>query len=143
MKTVAFGIEEHERIELTVLSYERPASGEYYDDNWLSCEIRVRAGVFRGKFSANLLTFELARLYAELLRLHSDLRGKVTFKPMEEQLVATFTCDNLGHIHVSGAAMDEAGIGHQLKFRMSFDQTHLANSLNELGQVVRSFPVRT
>jgi len=143
MKSVAFGAKEHERVELTVLSYERQASGEYYDDNWLACQVRVRVGAFTGKFGASLLTFELAKLLADLKRLHSDLQGKVTFKPLEEQLVVAFSCDSLGHIQMDGSAMDEAGVGHELKFRMSFDQTYLAQSLQQLEEVLRAFPVRS
>ena len=143
MKSVAFGSQEQERVMVTALSYERPASGEFYDDNWLLCEVQVHAGAFHGKFHANFLTSEFADLSIELGRLHRELRGEVSFEPMEEKLVLNFSCDNLGHIHVTGSARDEAGIGHKLSFSMSFDQTYLAKSLEDLGAVLRAFPVRT
>ena len=143
MKSFVLGAEKTEQITVSVMSYERPASGEYYDDNWLSCEVAIRAGAFRGKYAANFLTSELLGLAQELERLYRDLSGEVTFNPMEGQLRLKFTCDNLGHIHVSAKAMDEAGIGHTLTFSVSFDQTYLAASLASLKGVTNAFPVRT
>jgi hypothetical protein len=143
MKSVTFGPQERERLTISVLSYACPATGQFYDDNWLVAEIRVRAGAFRGKFQANFLTSELVDLHAELARLYTQLHGGAAFEPMEGQLNLKFSCDNLGHIHVAGLAMDEAGIGHRLTFSLSFDQTYLAATLQELSEVVRAFPVRT
>jgi hypothetical protein len=143
LKSFVLGAEETEQVTLSVLSYERPASGEYYDDNWLSCEIQVRAGAFRGKYQANFLTFELAGLLRDLERLYHDLKGSAVFEPMESQLDLKFSCDGLGHILTSCTAMDQAGIGHSLHVSFSFDQTYLAKSLAELREVVHAFPART
>ncbi len=143
MKFFVLGSENTEQITVTVINYERPASGEYYDDNWLSCEVQVRAGAFRGKFAANFLTSEFKGLLDDLERLYRDLKGSVTFEAMESQLELQFSCDNLGHIQVSGIAMDQAGIGHALHFSFSSDQTSLANSLEGLRGVMHEFPVRT
>jgi hypothetical protein len=55
MKSIAFGGEEHERLEINVLGYERAASGDYHDDNWLSVEVSVRCGAFRGQFPSYVL----------------------------------------------------------------------------------------
>ena len=38
----SFGQSQEERIEVDVLDYERAPVGEYWDDNWLNVEIRVR-----------------------------------------------------------------------------------------------------
>ncbi|RZI56278.1 MAG: hypothetical protein EOP14_05880 [Pseudomonas sp.] len=137
------GAEETEQITLVVVNYERPRSGEYYDDNWLSCEVKVRAGAFRGKYTANFLTFELAGLLRDLERLYHELKGSAVFEPLESQLELKFSCDSLGHIQASGTAMDQVGIGHALHFSFSFDQTYLAKVLTELRDVVHAFPIRT
>ena len=143
LKSFVLGVENTEQITLTVINYERSASGEHYDDNWLSCEVQVRAGAFHGKYTANFLTFELTKLLEKLDRLYRDLKGSVVFEAMESQLELKFSCDNLGHIHVSGIAMDQVGIGHALHFSFNFDQTYLAKALEQLRQVVQEFPVRT
>src|SRR5690349_3338388 len=106
MESVVIGSRAGDGVELIVLGYERPATGEYYDDNWLSCEVRVHAGAFRGKYSASLLTSELSGLHEGLARLYRDLRGEAKLETMESQLDLHFKCDNLGHIHVAGTAMD-------------------------------------
>ena len=142
MKSFAIGSCEREAVSLTVLSYARPVTGEFYDDNWLLCEVSVRAGAFRGKFQANFLTSELEELRQGLSTLHRELRGGYTFEPMERQLVLRASCDHLGHIHIAGQAMDEAGIGHRLTFSLSVDQTYLSTTLSELLGVVQAFPVR-
>jgi hypothetical protein len=143
LKSFVLGIEKTEQITLSVINYERPASGEHYDDNWLSCEVQVRAGAFRGKYSANFLTFELATLLRDLERLYRELKGAAVFESMEGQLELKFSCDHLGHIHASGTAMDQPGIGHRLFLSFSFDQTYLAKALAELREVVHAFPART
>jgi hypothetical protein len=142
MKSLVIGTNEREMVKLTVLSYERAPIGEFYDDNWLLCEVAVNAGAFRGKFQANFLTSEFAELLQGLGTLHRELRGDYTFEPMEGQLVLHVSCDHLGHIHFTGTAMDQAGIGHRLTFSLSMDQTYLSETLRELSDVVRAFPVR-
>ena len=54
--TFSFGQSERDRIEVDV---ERAPVGEYYDDNWLTTQIKVRVGGFRGHFDAALLAGEL------------------------------------------------------------------------------------
>jgi len=52
MAVVAFGGERFERVEIDVRGYERPPTGEYYDDNWLTVQVTVAAGGFEGSFDA-------------------------------------------------------------------------------------------
>ncbi|GHT95419.1 hypothetical protein AGMMS49545_18370 [Betaproteobacteria bacterium] len=133
---------ESETVTLTVLDYERPSVGSFYNDNWLLCEVLVRAGAFFGKFQANFLTSEIEDLWQGLSTLHRTLRGEYTFAPLEGQLVLRASCDHLGHIHLSGEAVDHVGTGHRLIFAFAFDQTYLVKSLHELSDVVHAFPVR-
>lgn len=142
MKSFAIGTNEREMITVTVVNYERPPIGEFYDDNWLLCEVSVQCGAFRGKFQANFLTSELEKLLQGLGRLHQELHGEYTFESMEGQFVLRVSCGNLGHIHIAGEAMDQAGIGQRLIFRFSLDQTHLSITLRELSDVMQAFPVR-
>jgi len=57
--TFSFGQSERERIEVDVLQYERQRTGEYWDDNWLTVQIRVQAGGFHGNAKAAIITSEL------------------------------------------------------------------------------------
>lgn len=142
MKSFAIGGNSEEAVVVTVLNYERPPTGEYYDDNWLFCEVSVHAGAFRGKFNANFLTSELAHLLQGLAKLHQQLSGEYSFEPMEGQLLLKAKCDSLGHLEIEGEAMDQAGVGHTLSFSLSLDQTYLSETLRQLSDVALAFPVR-
>ena len=114
MKSFAIGTNKRETVAVTVLSYERPPVGEFYDDNWLLCEVSVQVGAFSGKFQANFLTSELEGLLQGLDTIHQELRGDYTFQPMEGQLVLRASCDSLGHIHIAGEAItDSQPTGHR------------------------------
>ncbi|MEL7939056.1 WapI family immunity protein [Pseudomonas delhiensis] len=143
MNSFTIGINDNEQLTLTVLDYERSPVGDFFDDNWLICEVSIRAGAFRGKFRANLLTSELEELHRELRILHDGLQGNYTFEPLEGQLILRISCNNLGHFQINGEAMDQAGIGHRLVFKFSLDQTYLCTALEELSNLIQAFPVRT
>ncbi len=137
-----FGQSEHERIEVEVVRYERPAAGEYYDDNWLTTQIRVQVGGFRGQVDAALLTAELTSFLAALRSLYETLRGSAEFSTMEEQLHLRLMGDGKGHITLTGELLDQPGIGNRLHFTLQLDQSQLGASIHELETVTAQFPVR-
>src|SRR5690349_11587952 len=109
---LSFGQSEYKRIEVDVLRYERALIGEYWDDNWLTVEIRVQAGGVRGKVSAAILTGELEKLLSDLRPLYQTLSGSVDFKTMEAQLSLHLVGDGKGHIELHGEVLDQPGIGN-------------------------------
>jgi hypothetical protein len=138
----SFGQSEQERIEVDVHGYERPASGEYWDDNWLTVEIRVRAGGFRGNAAATIITGELTKFLSELRPLFESLSGSAEFSTMEGQLSLRLAGDGKGHIELRGEVSDQAGVGNRLHFTLQFDQSQLGASIRELERVTSQFPVR-
>ena len=138
----SFGQSEHERIEIDVVSYERPVSGEYHDDNWLTVSITVQAGGFSGRVRAAILTDDLVRFSGQLHRLSGELTGSAEFSTMEDQLSVTLTCDVRGNIMLRGEVLDDAGIGNRLSFHLDLDQSFLHQSIRELDEVIKAFPVR-
>lgn len=142
MKQLTIGSTEQESITITVFGYERSPVGEFYDDNWLRCEVSVRAGAFGGEFPASFLTSELEALRQGLAQLHDTLQGGYDFESMERQLMFRVSCDRLGGIGISGEAMDRPGDGNRLGFGFSMDQTYLAKTLSGLSEVMQAFPVR-
>ncbi len=140
--TFSFGHSEEERIEVEVHGYECAPVGEYYDDNWLTVEIRVRAGGFRGKASATILTGELTEFLSELRPLYQTLSGAAVFTTMEGQLSLQLVGDAKGHIELRGEVADQPGIGNRLHFTLPFDQSQLGTSINELERVTLQFPER-
>jgi hypothetical protein len=138
----SFGHPEQERIEMDVFGHERAPVGEYWDDNWLRVEIRVRAGGFRGKASAAIITSELRKFLLELRPLFETLSGTAEFATMEQQLSLRLIGDGKGHIELRGEIADQVGIGNRLHFTLQFDQSQLGASIRELERVTSQFPVR-
>jgi len=138
----AFGQSEHERVTVDVLSYERPVTGEHYDDNWLVVAISVLAGGFSGRARASILTGELVRFAEQLHPLCESLKGTAEFATLEGQLSLKLVGDGRGHIQLSGEVSDRPSLGNMLSFSFEFDQTLLRRSIHELDCVIRTFPVR-
>ncbi len=138
----SFGHAEIERIEVDVQGYERDLTGEYWDDHWLTVQICVRVGGFRGAVSATIITTDLSELLAQLQPLYETLNGVAEFRTMEEQLALTLTGSQLGQIELRGIVLDRPGVGNRLGFSIQFDQSHLAQSIKELDEVVARFPPR-
>ena len=138
----SLGKTQEERVEVEVQGYERAVSGDYHDDNWLTAEVRIRAGRFRGKVDAAILTVELQGFLVQLRTLHETLRGVAKFETLEEQLQLTLNGDGLGHIDVTGEVADEPGIGNRLLFKLHLDQSQLGASIRELESVTSRFPIR-
>jgi hypothetical protein len=142
MKVLRFGLGNHEHVEIRVIGYAYPCCGEQYDDNWINAEIGLGVGRFRATFPAFLQTTDFSRLQRDLGQFYRTLDGSVTFETIEDQLKLIFNIDKCGHIHIDGAARDEAGTGNTLKFQLDFDQTYMTSSLSELDSLVEMFPFR-
>jgi hypothetical protein len=143
MAAVIFGGSQHERLEILVAGYERPTDNDnYYDANWLTVKVKVAAGGFRGGFDAAFLTAELDDLREKLKKLYDSLKGKTKWETMEGQLELILQGNGLGGIELLGDALDQAGIGNHLSFKLSFDQTQLAQSLSQLDELMSEYPIR-
>ena len=136
----SFGQAEQERIEIDVQGYERPACGDYWEDNWLEIDICVRAGGFSGNVEATIMADELGKLLSQLRPLFEILSGSAEFVTIEEQLNLRFSGDGRGHIELHGLVTDKAGAGNRLQFDLQFDQSQLGASIRELERVVKEFP---
>src|SRR5687767_3628634 len=130
--TFSFGQSQHERIEVDVLRYERSPVGEYHDDNWLTAQMRVCVGGFRGKVDAAIVTDELAAFLNQLRPLYNTLRGTAEFTTLEGQLHLRLSGDGKGQIELVGEIADQPGIGNRLHFTLQFDQSQLGASFMSL-----------
>lgn len=138
----SFGQTTHERIEVEVLHYERPSVGDYNDDNWLTVQMRVSVGGFRGAVEGALVTTEFVPFLGQLRQLYESLSGKAEFETLEGQLHLQLTGDGKGHIELVGEIADQPGIGNRLHFTLHFDQSQLGASIRELERVISAFPAR-
>ena len=140
--TFSFGQSKHERIEVEVLRYERAPVGEYHDDNWLTVQVRVSIGGFRGTVDGAFITEEFVAFLGQLQPLYESLSGTAEFTTLEGQLHLRLTGDGKGHIELVGEVADQPGIGNRLHFTLHFDQSQLGASIHELERVTSEFPIR-
>ena len=84
-----------------------PPPATYHDDNWLTVEIQICVGGFRGEAGAAILTGELVAFMSQLRPLFETLQGSAQFATLEEQLVLRLTGDGKGHIQLHGEMADQ------------------------------------
>ena len=142
MNAFSFGSTHGEHLSVLDIAYERPLSGDFHDDNWLTCVVQIRVGAFEGRYSASILTDEIHELHDHLVRMHRDLQGELSFTTLERQLEFTLACDRLGHLQMSGVATDQPGQGQSLHFSLALDQTDLSRAMSDVQDVVQAFPIR-
>lgn len=140
--TLSFGQSKHERIEVEVLRYARQPVGEYHDDNWLTVQVRVSVGGFRGTVDGAFITEEFVAFLSQLRPLYESLSGTAEFATLEGLLHLRLTGDGMGHIELVGEVADQPGIGNRLHFTLHFDQSQLGASIHELERVTSEFPIR-
>lgn len=143
MHSVLFIGNSGEQLRMDVLGYEREPAGEYFDDNWLSVAVEVKAGGFTGLFSASFLTGEIEAFSTEAAKLYDSLTGQAKFRTLEDQLSLDLIGDGRGNIRLTGHAADQPGIGNTLAFSFIFDQAQLQSSVQNLVRLLGIFPVRT
>jgi hypothetical protein len=142
MVAFSLGGSERERIAVEVENYERAATGDYHDDNWLKVSVTVSVGAFDGTFPATFLTEEFVAFRNELKKMYESLHGNAKFTTLEDQLSLELSGNGRGQILLKGYALDRAGDGNRIEFRLEIDQTHVARTLRELDAIVEKFPVR-
>lgn len=138
---VHIGGETADYVAIQPLYRTHPGLFSYEDGNWLTCQISVVSGSFRGSFDACLRCEEFPPFLRNLEALSQTLEGAATFSTMEGQLALTLTGDGKGHVQVTGEAMDEAGTGNRLEFTFNIDQTYLPLICTSLQDLLAAFPV--
>ena len=113
MQEISFGGAKHERVAIEVRSYERAATGQFDDDNWLTVSIAVAAGAFRGRVDAAFQVAELVAFRNDLAALYKTLKGRAALRTMEEQLSLDFEGTGLGSVEMRGEILDQPGIGNR------------------------------
>jgi hypothetical protein len=142
MAAFSIGGSQQNNVTVEVVSYERPASGEYHDDNWVNVAVSVSAGAFSGSFRATFITDEFVAFRSELRELYKTLKGEATFTTLEGQLRLNLEGNGRGGVTLKGEALDQSGMGNCLTFEFAIDQTYLLSTLEGLDQIIAEFPVR-
>jgi len=118
-----------------------PGLFDYWDGNWIVCEVEIAAGGFRGRFSADMRSEEFHAFMEQVSELSRTIEGAATFTTMEGQLALSLTTDGNGHVRIVGQALDLAGSENRLEFSFDVDQTYLPAIARSLEYLLAAFPV--
>jgi hypothetical protein len=122
--------------------YVRVSNIRDHGDGWFSADVAVAVGSFRGQYTADFNSWAFSDFAAQLDKLYQTVSGSAVFTSYEAQLELTLACDARGHIQVRGEAMDYAGTGNKLTFRLDIDQTHVPAILSSLRSAIEKYPPR-
>lgn len=128
------GVRENEQAVVEVLN----STG----DGWLRSRVSLRMGAFAAEYPCMLDGGAFQRFESELRELQRALKGGARFSSYEGQFELEVTGDGNGHMLVNGQAMDVAGTGNTLSFRLELDQTDIPSILRELAAIVEAHPDR-
>jgi hypothetical protein len=131
-------------LTLHIGDYERAATGEVWDDNWLRGSVEVEiaqapTATFRARCDVAWQTAELHAFHESLRALLDDLTGTAHLTTIEDQVKLTIELKS-----GKGALMGrvEARAIAALEFEAPTDQSFLAHSLEALRAAVAKHPYR-
>ncbi|WP_226900152.1 WapI family immunity protein [Nonomuraea phyllanthi] len=131
-----------DHVLIRVLGRMHPGSTDFWDGNWLTSPIHVRAGGFTAKVDAGLRVDELRDFRAALERVYAEVRGAATLSSLEHWIELTVECHPTGSLSISGTVADHPGMRNTLHFEIDgLDQTDIPALVNALVAVEKQFPV--
>lgn len=138
---LVIGDENSQHVVVRALSRNHPDLFDYWDGNWLACEVEIAAGGFRSAFRADLRSEEFRLFLEEVEALSRTLDGAASFSTTEGQIAFSLAGDGRGHVRVHGEAVDTVGSDNRLQFSFEIDQTYLAEICRSLEIILAAFPV--
>jgi hypothetical protein len=141
MHQIHIGGEAAEFFALTVHGRRLAEPTDYWDGNWLDCDVEVAAGAFRGAFGGTIRNEDLERFRDQLAPLHEALSGTATLEAPEGWLCLDLSGDGRGHLEAKGQLCDDPISGNSLEFRIHLDQTHLPTIIRDVDEICRAYPV--
>jgi len=143
MCNVVIGNQNSEYIMINVLGRLHSDSDNYYDTNWLSCNISTKVGCFIGEVKSDicLRTDEFQRFLVDLESLYDSLKGKAEYSTMEDWIKIEMSGDGQGHIKTKGFVIDKHCDGNRLDFTINLDQTNLPKIIKDLKELLEKYPV--
>ena len=138
---IVIGDSAAQHVLIRPLSRSHPGLFDYWDGNWIDCEVEIAAGGFRGSFRADLRGEEFLGFLSETAELSTALEGAASLTSMEGQSRAVPDRRRAGLVRVAGEAVDVAGTGNRLQFGFDIDQTCLPEIARSLEYLLAAFPV--
>jgi hypothetical protein len=132
-------------LTLSVGDYERAATGEVWDDNWLRGAVALRiekppTATFCAKCDVAWQTTELHAFHESLRTLLDDLTGSARLATIEDQVELTI---ELKEGRGTFAGRGEAHAIASVEFEAPTDQSFLAPALGALRIIATKYPYRS
>ncbi|MFC4307331.1 hypothetical protein [Cohnella boryungensis] len=133
---------EGELISIQVIGYSYPHSDEYWDANWLTCDVNAKIPGFVAQFSASLRTEELTSFYYDLIEMYDRMTGSSSMVGLESNVDIKVRMDKLGKLEWQVKLMYPVGNGATLEFEFSSDQSYMVELIDELKAINMHFPIK-
>jgi hypothetical protein len=129
-------------ILIEVSGYERPATQDAYDANWLKCHVAINLGYFTGEYPAAFMTSDFVRFRDDLKKILSTMDGLASFETCEEALNCTIEMRGSGTARIQGGAQVQQSIAATLSFSFESDQSFVTQTMREVEAIIAQYPVR-
>jgi hypothetical protein len=130
-----------EFLKLSVAGRSHSDCNDYWDGNWLRATVDVRASGFRGSVDGDIRAGELVAFCGQLAQLQKSLQGVAGYDTLADWLSIRATGDGLGHIEIRCVVLYQPGIGNKLEFTLASDQTFMKQTIDQLTEATKAFPV--
>jgi hypothetical protein len=141
MCEVVIGNQVGDTIRITQFRRAHPECEDFWDGNWVNCEIEIQAGRFKGAVPACLRTEEFRDWLAGLESVYSTLDGVATYQTLEAWMVIEVRANDLGHVSVQGHVIDAHVDGNRLCFQIATDQIMLKRTIGSVKRFLKRYPV--
>jgi len=122
------------------MAIQYPDAENEWDNQWLRVNIAVKAGAFNGSFTAGMMISEFKILHDYFSLLYNNLKGEIAFESIEYNLEMNIKGDGIGHFNAQVTARDDTFEGAVIKFHINFDQTFLPEIINQLEDIIKTYP---
>lgn len=130
------------RVDIDVLTYERPDTNDGSDANWLSCAVSVQIGPFSGRYDASFSTQDFAYFAEGLEQLQGGVVGEAVFDPEEGAIALKMLGNGSGQVIVEVRSVIVAAYRVLVDSKMPSDQSYIPELLHSVRAILREFPER-
>ncbi|HYF93250.1 MAG TPA: TetR/AcrR family transcriptional regulator [Symbiobacteriaceae bacterium] len=118
-------------------------SFEYAQCGADGCDCRGTASIASWGFQAQgkvwFSAVDVARFHRELSACYQTVDGTATFVTHEENLKVAVVFGRRGQVCIQGTFRETANEGNELQFRIQTDQSYIAQSLEQMAEVVKRY----
>lgn len=135
------GQREANHLSLRPVRRVNPTDGSFWEGNWLTVEVEVRAGSFGGRFEAELRSDEFASFATGLEALRGAPAGTARLESVEGWVRLELAPGPHGRLLGVCEVRDDPTGGSKLRFGLGLDQVQLLDMLDGLRQILLAYPV--